>query len=65
MKKTEYDYDFTNIDDIFEEKIDFSKIFHFELVQRILEQFIRKQNIMNKKINDLEIKFETWQITRD
>ena len=65
MKKTEFDYDFPNMDDIFEEKIDFSQIFHFSLVQRVLEGFIKKQNAMNKKLNDLEIKFDTWSLRHD
>ena len=65
MKKTEFDYDLPNMNDIFEEKIDFSKIFHFDLVQRVLEGFIKKQNAMNKKIKDLEIKFDSWQLTHD
>jgi hypothetical protein len=46
-----------------EEKVEFSKIFHFSLFQNIFEEFIKRQNIMSQKINSLEVKFDSWSLT--
>ena len=63
MQNEEYNYEIPNISDILEEKVEFSKIFHFSLFQNIFEEFIKRQNIMSQKINSLEVKFDSWSLT--
>ena len=63
MQNEEFNYDLPNISDILEEKVEFSKIFHFSLFQNIFEEFIKRQNIMSQKINSLEVKFDSWSLT--
>ena len=46
-----------NIDDIFERKIEVGSLIHFSLLQKIIEEFIKRQKLMNDKINYLEEKF--------
>ena len=65
MANTGFDYDFTNINDILDEKVQLKDIFHFSLIQKVLEESIKRQNSMNKKINSLETKFDTWSLTHD
>ena len=48
-----------NIEDIFERKIEIGAVIQFSLLQRIIEEFIKKQKIMNDKINALENKIES------
>ena len=63
MQNTEFNYDLPNIVDILDEKVQISDIFHFGLVQKIFEEFIKRQNAMNQKLNALEIKFDSWSLT--
>ena len=63
MQNEEFNYEIPNISDILEEKVEFSKIFHFSLLQNIFEEFIKRQNIMSQKINSLEVKFDSWSLT--
>ena len=63
MQNEEFNYEIPNISDILEEKVEFSKIFHFSLFQNIFEEFIKRQNIMSQKINSLEVKFDSWSLT--
>ena len=65
MTNEEFNYDLPNISDILEEKVEFSKIFHFSLIQNIFEEFIKRQNIMSQKINSLEVKFDSWSLTHE
>ena len=65
MQNTEFDLDMPNINDILEEKIQINSIFNFNLFQNVLEEFIKRQNIMNKKLNSLEFKFNSWSLIND
>ena len=49
-----------NIDDIFERKIEVGSLIQFSLLQKIIEEFIKRQKLMNDKINYLEEKFDTF-----
>ena len=63
MEKVEFDFDLPNISDILEEKVQINTIFHFSLVQKVFEEFIKRQNLMNQKLNSLEIKFDSWSLS--
>lgn len=65
MEKIEFNFDLPNISDILEEKVEFSSLFHFNIVQRVIEEFIKKQNLMSQKLNNLEVKFDSWSLTHD
>ena len=65
MEKIEFNFDLPNISDILEEKVDFNSLFHFNVFQKLIEEFIKRQNLMNQKINSLEVKFESWSLTHD
>ena len=45
-----------HIDAIFERKIELGAVIQFNLLQRVLEEFIKRQKLMNDKINKLESK---------
>ena len=45
-----------NINDIFDKKIEIGPLLEFKLLQKIIEEFINRQNITNNKINELEQK---------
>ena len=61
----EFNFDLPNINDILDEKVQINTIFHFGLVQNVLEEFIKRQNSMYQKINSLEVKFDSWSLTHD
>ena len=65
MNNLEFDLDMPNINDILEEKVEINSIFNFSLFQNVLEEFIKRQNIMNKKLNSLEFKFNSWTQIND
>ena len=65
MENIEFNHDLPNINDILEEKVEFGKIFHFNIIQNVFEEFIKRQNIMTRKINALEVKFNSWSITHE
>ena len=45
-----------NINDIFDQKIEIGPLLEFKLFQKIIEEFINRQNITNNKIDELEQK---------
>ena len=45
-----------NINDIFDKKIEIGPLLEFKLFQKIIEEFINRQNITNNKIDELEQK---------
>ena len=65
MANINFNYDLPNINDILEEKVQLKDIFHFSLVQKVLEESIKRQNSMNKKLNALEMKFDSWSLTHE
>ena len=44
-----------NIKDIFEQKIEVGAVIQFNLLQRIIEEFIKRQKYLNDKVNNLEL----------
>ena len=48
-----------NVNDIFEKKIEIGPLLEFKLLQKIIEEFIERQNKTNNKINELEQKIIT------
>ena len=46
-----------NINDIFDKKIELGPLLQFNLLQKIIEEFINRQKKTDEKINKLEIKF--------
>ena len=44
-----------NIDDIFEQKIEVGEVIQFDLLQRLIEEFIKRQKTLNDKVNNLEL----------
>ena len=46
-----------NINDIFERKIEIGSVIQFNLLQRLIEEFIKRQQSLNDKFNNLEKKF--------
>ena len=44
-----------NIKDIFEQKIEIGAVIQFNLLQRIIEEFIKRQKYLNDKVNNLEL----------
>ncbi len=57
LKIFEYSQDI-NIDSIFERKIELGAVIQFSLLQRVLEEFIKRQKSMNDKISLLESKIK-------
>ena len=53
-----------NIDDIFERKIEIGAVIQFSLLQKLIEEFIKRQKLMNDKINLLENKIESISFTQ-
>ena len=47
-----------NINDIFERKIEVGAVIQFNLLQRLIEEFIKRQKVINDKVNNLEIKID-------
>lgn len=45
-----------NINDIFDRKIEVGPILQFNLLQRLIEEFIKRQKAINDKVNNLETK---------
>ena len=45
-----------DINDIFDKKIELAPLLEFNLLQKIIEEFINRQNETNNKINELEKK---------
>ena len=45
-----------NINDIFDRKIEVGPILQFDLLQRLIEEFIKRQKEINDKVNNLETK---------
>ena len=45
-----------NINDIFERKVEVGAVIQFNLLQRLIEEFIKRQKKINDKVNNLEIK---------
>ena len=50
-----------NINDIFERKIEVGAVIQFNLLQRLIEEFIKRQKSINDKVNNLEIKINEIQ----
>ena len=50
-----------NVNDIFEKKIEIGPLLEFKLLQKIIEEFIERQNKSNNKINELEQKIITLE----
>ena len=48
-----------NITKIFERKIEIGAVIQFNLLQRIIEEFIKRQKELNDKLNNLELKINT------
>ena len=48
-----------NINDIFERKIEVGAVIQFNLLQRLIEEFIKRQKSLNDKVNSLEIKINS------
>ena len=44
-----------HIDDIFEQKIEVGAVIQFDLLQRLIEEFIKRQKSLNDKVNNLEL----------
>ena len=44
-----------NIDDIFEQKIEVGAVIQFDLLQRLIEEFIKRQKTLNDKVYNLEL----------
>ena len=44
-----------NINDIFEQKIEVGAVIQFDLLQRLIEEFIKRQKSLNDKVNNLEL----------
>ena len=51
-----------NINDIFEQKIEVGAVIQFNLLQRIIEEFIKRQKSLNDKVNNIEIKLNTISV---
>ena len=50
-----------NINNIFERKIEVGAVIQFNLLQRLIEEFIKRQKSINDKVNNLEIKVNTLE----
>ena len=50
-----------NINDIFERKIKVGAVIQFNLLQRLIEEFIKRQKSINDKVSNLEIKINAIQ----
>ena len=61
IKVIEYSSDI-DINSIFERKIELGAVIQFNLLQRVLEEFIKRQKLMNDKISKLESKITTISI---
>ena len=48
-----------DINSIFERKIELGAVIQFNLLQRIIEEFIKRQKSLNDKVNNLEIKINS------
>jgi N-terminal acetyltransferase B complex non-catalytic subunit len=48
-----------NISDIFEQKIQVGAVIQFNLLQKIIEEFIKRQKSLTDKVNNLEIKINS------
>ena len=48
-----------NISDIFEQKIQVGAVIQFNLLQKIIEEFIKRQKTLTDKVNNLEIKINS------
>ena len=48
-----------NISDIFEQKIQVGAVIQFNLLQKIIEEFIKRQKQLTDKVNNLEIKINS------
>jgi len=48
-----------NINDIFEQKIQVGAVIQFNLLQKIIEEFIKRQKTLTDKVNNLEIKINS------
>ena len=66
MPKNNYEENLSdlNIDDIFERKIEIGAVIQFSLLQKLIEEFIKRQKLMNDKINLLENKIESISFTQ-
>ena len=51
-----------NINDIFERKIEIGSVIQFNLLQRLIEEFIKRQQSLNDKFNNLEKKYNILAI---
>ena len=51
--------DQNNINDIFERKIEIGAVIQFNLFQKLIEEFIKRQKLINDKVNNLEIKINS------
>jgi len=48
-----------NIDAIFERKIEIGAVIQFNLLQKIIEEFIKRQKSLDDKVNNIEIKLNS------
>ena len=54
-----------NINDIFDRKIEVGPIMQFDLLQRLIEEFIKRQKAINDKVNNLEYKISSMAVADD
>ena len=61
IKKEAYLLDENNINDIFERKIEVGAVIQFSLLQRLIEEFIKRQKLINDKVNNFEERINSMQ----
>ena len=61
IKEEAYLLDENNINDIFERKIEVGAVIQFSLLQRLIEEFIKRQKLINDKVNNFEERINSMQ----
>ena len=51
-----------NINDIFEQKVEVGAVIQFNLLQRIIEEFIKRQKSLNDKMSNIELKLNSVSV---
>ena len=51
-----------NINDIFDRKIEVGPIIQFDLLQKLIEEFIKRQKAINEKVNNLDYKISSLAV---
>ena len=54
-----YLMDENNMNDIFERKIEIGAVIQFNFLQKLIEEFIKRQKLINDKVNNLELKINS------